>query len=162
MVEPDYVKSMLAAVTFLSLLFNIYQYTRSSSRFSLQIHPGQEPNKDGSGLYLVGILSVSNIGKLPAYFSGVKINQMDGDYYYPIVGIDGGTKIEPGQTVQGSIPVGHLIGNKAKELVVLDGVWKEYKISKRRFRKFLKHLEAEASRLESVGARIHPASSVGV
>lgn len=158
----DYMKILLAAAATCSFLFNIYQYTRSSSRFNLNIHLSQVPNKDGSGLYLAGVLSVSNIGKLPAYFSGVEITQTNGDYYYPIVGIEGGTKIEPGQTIQGAIPVGHIVGNKAKEIVVFDGVWKKYKIRKRRFKKFLAEITAEASRLESVGAAIHPTSSLGL
>ncbi len=156
MTEPDYIKALLVPLALLSLAFNIFQYIRSSSRFKLNIHTSQEVNKNGVGVYLAGVLSISNVGKSPAYFSGVKIMQNDGDYYYPTIDIDGVTKIEPGQTIQGAIPVGHLIGNNAKELIVFDGVWKEYKISKCRFKKFLKELNTEAERLESHGLSIHP------
>ena len=160
--EADFLKVFLAGLAAISFAFNIFQYVRASSRFTLQIHHSQEANKDGVGVYLAGVLFVSNTGKSPAYFSGVTITQENGDYYYPVIGLDGGTKIEPGQTVQGAIPVEHLLGNQAKELIVFDGVWKEYKIKKRCFRKFLQELAAEAARLESVGVSIHPNSSGGV
>lgn len=160
MTEDNYIKLFLALVAVVSLIFNIFQYVRSHSRFTLNIHVTQKVNQNSSGTYLAGILSVSNTGKSPAYFSGVRINRLDGDYYYPNIDIEGGTKIEPGQTIQGAIPVGHLLGEDAKELIIYDGVWKEYKIRQSRFSKFLIELNAEKKRLESIGSAIHPTSNI--
>lgn len=157
--EMDYSKILLIAISIISPIFNIYQFIESKSRLRIGLGRGWGINKDGIGTYLAGYVVISNVGSKPAYFSYIKIIKTDGDYYFPHNTLEPTTKIEPGQSITGHIPIGHMLNDGAKDIVVCDGVWKEYRLGTRKFRKVITDLQAEKSRLEALGHRVHPNSS---
>ena len=154
----DYLEIFFATVAGASFLFNIYLYRQSKAKLKVSLGYGQEVNKNGCGTYLAGIVSISNIGDKPTYFSCIKAIQSDGDYYFPLCTLKGGDKIEPGQSIVGYIPVGHLVNNSIVGLIVCDGVWKEYSMPKRKVLSAINELENEKIRLESHGFDVHPTS----
>lgn len=155
----DYTKILLIVISVVSLIFNIYQFIESKSRLRIGLGWGWGVNKDGVGTYLAGHVVVSNVGNKPAYFSYIKIVKNDGDFYFPNNTLESRIKIEPGQSITGYIPVGHMLNNGGKNMVVCDGVWKEYKLGTRKFGKVVRDLQAEKIRLEALGHRVHPNSS---
>ncbi len=142
---------LMALFAGLSFSFNIYQYHQSKAKLKVGLGSQVVVNEDGDGTFLAGRITVSNIGNKPTYFSNVKIIQPDGDYYYPLCSLEGGTKIEPGQSIVGDIPVGHLKKSDVAGLIVCDGVWKEYKMSRKKLLHAINELVSEKNRLDAIG-----------
>jgi hypothetical protein len=74
--------------------------------------------------------------------------------------VRGGTKIEPNDSITGLIPVGHFVDQHIKDIVISDGVWREYRIPRKMLKKALKDVAAEKTRLESLGFSVNPPSKL--
>jgi hypothetical protein len=156
----DVSKIVLTVVAVLSLTFNVLQYFWSQARLKCRIGLGVEAQDDPPGTWIGASISISNIGSKPTYFSNLKVIRHDGDYFYPIFSLPAGAKIEPNDSVVGLIPVGHFVDQDIKDIVVSDGVWREYKISRKMLKKALKEITVEKVRLESLGFSVHPPSKL--
>ena len=153
-------KIVMTVVAVLSLVFNGLQYFWSRARLKCRIGLGIEGQEDPPGTWIGASISISNIGSKPTYFSNLKAMRHDGDYFYPSFSVQGGTKIEPDDSVTGLIPVGHFVNQDIKDIVVSDGVWHEYRIPRKMLKNALKDVAAEKARLESLGFSVNPPSKL--
>lgn len=147
----DPIKLILAVVAVASLLLNIYQFFSNRGRFAFGAGTGHEIKESGEGTYFALKLSISNVGRAPIYFNGLKAIRTDGDYYFPSYTVAGGSRIEPGDSVSGSIPAGHMLKDEVCNLIALDGVWNSYSVPRRKLKRALRELQMEANRLEGLG-----------
>jgi hypothetical protein len=136
---------LLGTVLLIHHRYNKVSCLRVSFNMSAGVNPG------GVGTYLAAIATVYNPGKEAIFYGGFHAKGENGEIFYPSCEIAGGTKIEPGQYVQGAIPADHLIKNKVKSLWVVDGELKKYEVSACELRNLIKKLSAEKARLVTIG-----------
>lgn len=148
-------KLLLAFVAFASLVMNVYQYASNRGRLKLSVGIGHALTKDEAGTYFGLKVAVSNPGRAPIYFSGLKATQIDGDYYFPSFDVVGARKLNPGESLMGHIPAEHILDQKVRDLIALDGVWNEYRVPPKKLRKAIAELTEEADRLKGLGYSLH-------
>jgi len=153
-------KIILIIVAILSLAFNILQYFWGQARLKCRIGLGHGSQEDLAGTWIGASISISNVGAKPTYFSNIKAVRHDGDYFYPSFSVTGGTRIEPNDSIQGLIPIGHFVDQNIKDIIVSDGVWREYKIPRKLLRRALADIAKEKARWESFGYSVHPPSGI--
>jgi hypothetical protein len=118
------------------------------------------PNADEVGNYLGLEVKIANTGTKPLYFERLELKQTSGATYYPIfTGVPPATEIKPNASVVGHIPVGHIASQQVVELRVFDAVERVFSLRGRKLQSALQSLEEERLRLESLGFKVHPASS---
>lgn len=143
----------------MSLAWNIYQYARTRSKLKLDIHASQEVNEDLNGTYLAARITISNTGSSPAYFSGLKAVTND-DYFFPSFSLAIGTKIEANNYIDGTVPIGHIIDQQVRNIIVIDGLGRQSKLPRESIRRVIGQLKEEKTRLESLGFHVHPRSKL--
>lgn len=134
-----------------SLILNLYQFYSNRGRFAFRVGIGHAVKESGEGTFFALKLSIYNVGRASIYFNGLKAIKIDEDYYFPSYTVSGGTRIESGDSVVGSIPAGHMLKDDVRDLFVLDGLWNSYRVPRRKLKRALQELRNEANRLESLG-----------
>lgn len=147
----DPAKLVLAVVAVLSLGLNLLQYYLNRARLKFRIGLGTETSENQIGTRKGAMISISNIGSKPTFFGGIKAVKNDGDHFYPVFSVSCGTKIEPNDSIFGLIPMGHFVGQNIKDVIICDGVGREYKIPNKFLNKAIREVGEEKKRLQSLG-----------
>jgi hypothetical protein len=152
MEEPGYFVSIAGIfLAALGILLAIHHRQRLVGHLSISLIQSPAVNNSGVGTRLAALITVSNKGQGPIYFGGFHAIDQNGEYCYPSCTIQSGSKLEPGQYVQGAIPAGHLTKPKIKVLWAVDGTGKKYRVNRFILKKTIKLLEQEYNQLKSLG-----------
>lgn len=135
----------------LAIFLAIHHRQCSVGYLAVSLNPSAAVNNNGVGTHLAAVVTVSNKGQESIYFGGFHALDKNGEYYYPSSTIQTGSKLEPGQYIQGSIPAGHLTKPKIRVLWAVDGAGKKYRVNRFLLRKVVKFLEQESVRWKSLG-----------
>ncbi len=137
------------AVAALGVFLTIHYQQRAAGYLGVSLNPSAAPNSNSIGTHLAAIVTISNIGRGLAFFGGFHALDQDGEYWYPTSTIKAGSKLAPGQYIQGSITVGAL--SKARVLWAVDGTGRKYSVNRFLLRRVLTILEQESGRWQSLG-----------
>jgi len=138
-------------ITLLSIILVIHHRHDKISGLKIEFNMSAAPNRDGIGTHLAALITIFNPGKEAIFYGGLHAQSAANEVYYPMCNINGGTKLEPGQYIQGTIPAGHLINPIPRALWAVDGTGKKHYIKERSLEELVQQLKAEDHRLRKFG-----------
>jgi len=127
----------------------VHHNQRAVGSLRVSLNPSRAVNTNGIGTSLAAIVTISNIGRESIFFGGFHARDQEGGYWYPPSTFKPGTKLEPGQYIQGSISMNVI--SKARVLWAVDGTGKKYRVNRFLLKKVVRFLDQESTRLKALG-----------
>lgn len=139
----------LSAISFLTKIF--IKFLLRKKKVKIDAFVSYEVKNNGIGSRLASFIRISNKGKIPVYIDALLTYDKKKEVYYPSFSIEPGFKLEPQQSVIGSIPADHLLNpDPVYRLVIIDGVGDSYKFPRKKLKNHLKILNKEYERLKNI------------
>lgn len=151
LMEPQefFITAASIVISALGVFLAVHHNQRAVGCLKVSLNPSRAVHTNGIGTYPAAIVTVSNKGRESMFFGGFHARDQEGEYWYPPSTFKPGTKLEPGQYIQGTISMNAIY--KARVLWAVDGTGKKYRVNSFLLRKVVRFLKQESVRLKSLG-----------